>query len=105
MANKKTENVLVAGCEVIEHLKEIENFWTLMRMLTCTVKSRLQIYLTLPIGKKIPSHSTYFLTEKEALRELERFIEVERTWLLKPPSEGLASPHHMACVCALGYMR
>ncbi len=98
--------LLIGSSEVIEHLENPNNIWELIGNLISlpTVESGL-IYVTLPIGKKIPSHRLEFLSENAALAYVDRYLRVESSEFLLPKAEDSATPYLTGCSCVFGALR
>jgi hypothetical protein len=99
------QSILVVASEVIEHLKDERAFWKFVEMITRIWGRPIPIYITLPIGQKIPSHNLCFISEAEAFRYLEDRMVVEDSITLRPPADAVASPYHVGCICAFGQVR
>lgn len=75
--------ILIVGIEVLEHLREPNYFWKNAKKLKPS-----KIMVSLPIGPKIPSHNSFFETEKEARDYLEKHMIIEEEELIKPPNKS-----------------
>lgn len=50
----------------------------------CSELKSSKIIISLPIGSKIPSHHSFFETEKEAKEYLENYMIIEEEEIIKP---------------------
>jgi len=104
-AKQRPNQLLLAGSEVIEHLDDPEAFWMLADAIKLRRSGQINIYATLPIGKKIPSHTLEFLTAADAFEYLSARLNIRDKWFLKPPARKLTSPYLQECVCVLGTLK
>ena len=100
----KPSSILVVASELIEHLREQDIFWQLIaRISTFVPKSYL--YLTLPVGKRIPSHELEFLSDVDAARFASAHLAIDCDFTIKPPNNIPVSPYLQGCYCAVGTMK
>lgn len=98
-----SKSILVVGSEVVEHLREPDCFWSIVGDLAARAK-KLDCFVTLPIGHQIPSHTMQFLSCKEAMIYINRYIDPRHEGRLIPtPSES--STYLQSCVWTLGKPR
>ncbi len=97
------KSILVVASEVVEHLSNTRRFWQLISTMGMMTRIPLLLYITLPIGDKIPSHTVSFATEGDALSMISQWIEIRKYYVLRPPSHNEESPYLRACVCVFGY--
>ena len=97
--------VLIVASEVIEHLDEPTSFWKLLEGIRIPGSPQILVYATLPVGKKIPSHTMEFLTSSDAFDYLSRHVQIWEKTLLRPPDRGNVSPYLKECVCVFGGLR
>lgn len=101
VSNKKYSSVLFVASEVVEHLYSPDSFWQLAKELSLLVDN-FNIYATLPIGEKIPSHTIEFLNFESAKKHASKYIYIHEELRLSPPRNLAASPHLKGCFCAMG---
>lgn len=102
----KKENpskILVVASEVIEHLDNPDEFWKLLTKIQTLTTASIMVYITLPVGKIIPSHTLEFLSSDQAINYVNQYLEKQKVWLLKSPDNS--SPYLQECVCMLGKMK
>ena len=104
----EARNVLViVASEVIEHLDDQSNFWRVVEAINARFASTrrgvaVEVYCTLPVGEKIPSHTVEFLDAEAAFLYLSGHVVVQKKWFLRPPQGITPSPYLEECVCVLG---
>ena len=105
VAGFRPTSVLVVASEVVEHLTDDSQCWNLMRSISelPSVQKAL-IYATLPVGRRIPSHTHEFRTAASALQYLSARMRVDQHRVLAPREAERQTPFLEACVCALGQM-
>ncbi|GEM_PF-3784937 len=74
---------LLVCIEVLEHLKKQNYFFENAKKLNPS-----KIIISLPIGPKIPSHHSFFQTEKEARNYLQDYMIIEEENIIKPTDKS-----------------
>jgi len=102
---KRTEpdSLLIVASEVVEHLKNPNVFWELVNKLNEIVPSK--IYITLPVGKKIPAHFLEFKKIKYAETYISKRLNLEYIHIINSPKTNPMYNYLRACVCALGSLK
>ncbi|GAB6843716.1 hypothetical protein [Methylorubrum rhodinum] len=104
IVQRESVNVLfICGSELVEHLNDKENFWTFCKGIE-EIGVNTLCYVTLPIGKKIPSHNFHFIDEDCAYLELEKHMILSKIEVLRPSADAV-SPYLTSCFCAFGSIR
>ena len=103
--HKPPNSVIISASEVIEHLDNQDKFWELLKNIKNVLKLEPIIYATLPVGKKIPSHSVEFLTASDAFTDLSNYLNIIEKWFLHPSQSESVSPFLQECVCVLGTLK
>ncbi|ACB74467.1 hypothetical protein [Opitutus terrae] len=99
-------SLLVVASEVLEHLTHDEPFWTMVENFKMAEgEASKRVYVTLPIGRKIPSHMMEFRTPEAAKKYAAERMNIIEEAVFAPLSEELSSPFLEACYCALGSPR
>lgn len=98
--DSREKSILIVGSEIVEHLSDPQCFWAIPRRLAET-GYRVDCFVTLPIGKKIPSHTIEFRSNEEADQYLQNFLTRKHTGRLFPPTAAI-SPYLESCVWRLG---
>ncbi len=105
IARYRPSSVLVIASEVVEHLTDDRQCWNLMRAIhNLPSVKKTRVYVTLPVGRQIPSHTHEFRTEAAALQYLAARMRVDRHRVLTPREAEKRTPFLEACVCAIGQM-
>jgi hypothetical protein len=94
-------DIVIMASEVIEHLVDPESFWSLVDAIKSLGIAKIHIYITLPICKKIPSHTMEFLRSQDALSYVRARMQVNREWLLSSPDDNIPTIGKFSCYCAL----
>lgn len=102
----KPLRILVVASEVLEHLKDQKSFWNMCRDLGQLSNDPIpvSVYVTLPVGCGIPSHTCEFLDLEAAKTFLNNEMTVVREWLVQPPTNIDKNPFLSACFCAEGVL-
>lgn len=95
--------LLIVASEVIEHLKNQKACISLIRSLIDNWKGKHEIFITLPIGEKIPSHEYAFRNEDEAYDFTSSWLNPSSRAVLKPGNPIHGSPLE-SCVCIKGQL-
>jgi len=95
------ESLLIVASEIIEHLEHPQNIWELIQELLGLSK-QAHAYITLPIGKIIPSHTMEFLADKDAAKYVAEYMDIKWERTFKPSTNVQVSPYLRQCYCALG---
>ena len=102
----RPDSVMCVASEVIEHLVRSEIAWDLVRALASQLQvEKFLLYVTLPIGKKIPSHELVFENLAAARSYLSSHMTIEWERVLTPSNEAEAIPGFEACFCAAGRVK
>lgn len=96
------QHVLVVASELIEHLNDDKSFWYFINNIDLTNNIDLSLYITLPIGNIIPSHTLSFDEITSAEKYLSDYIKIIDEFILKPPHDEVMSPYLTSCYCAFG---
>jgi hypothetical protein len=91
---------LLVGIEVLEHLKNPNYFWENAKKLNPS-----KIIISLPIGPKISSHHSFFLTEKKARDYLEKYIIIEDENIIKPLNKSKRSINEYKDIIVYGKLK
>lgn len=97
----ETGSMLVGAMEVIEHLEDDGHFWELLADIRSISRHNPLVYVTLPIGQKIPSHNLSFGSEADVIEYLSDRMNLHEHVTLVPPIDEF-SPYLAGCVCAFG---
>ena len=98
-------STLIVASEVIEHLDDPRTGWDLLGQLE--VAGHGVSYVTLPVGKRIPSHNLQFLDDGAATDYIRANMMIEKEEdmsVLRPPEGCQVFPFLRACACARGYV-
>jgi hypothetical protein len=97
-------SLLVVASEILEHLQDDEVAWqTIVELEELVSADQGHTYVTLPIGREIPSHFRVFPTAVDARLYVEERLQILWCTTLTPDSD--ASPFLEAAFCALGTVR
>lgn len=99
----RPSSLLIVASEIIEHVHAQDNFWATLSAVGEHVAGSTSLYVTVPVGERIPSHSLEFLTPESAIAYLRSRMELHWTATLRPRDESEPNnPYLSACVTGLG---
>ena len=99
----RPKSILIAAIEVIEHLQRDKRAWQLISKLESTRGvTTSQVYVTIPVGNHIPSHTLEFRTPGQAMKYLESHIHVQWSNELEACEDFVGRPFLEACVDLFG---
>lgn len=94
------QSLLIVASEVLEHLTNPKPVWHwLAKELSSSAQERAAIYLTLPIGKRIPSHTLEIKSSEEAAAWVNRYLPQHRGFVITNPGKP-QTPFLEAAYCA-----
>lgn len=102
VAKHSIEEIVIVASEVVEHLANPGLFWQFTNKLSRVASTPVVLYATLPIGKKIPSHTLEFNSPDECKKYLIKHLNHPEFYLLKPEDGSNVSPYLTECLCVLG---
>lgn len=92
--------LLVVASEVLEHLPNTKPVWHwLTTELVMGALEHTEIYLTLPIGRQIPSHTLEIRTAEDAARWVNRYLPNHSGFVISAPGKP-STPYLEAAYCA-----
>jgi len=98
---EKVQSIFVSATELIEHLENANHFWNLLSALSGWTEMEPCVYVSLPVGAKIPSHIISFASSADAVEYLQRHMQIDQCTVLEaPPAES--TEYLRECVCAFG---
>ena len=99
----KPKSMLIVASEIIEHLKHPEKIWSFIKKVS-KLPSLIEtkVYITIPLGVTIPSHHSFYSTEKEALNYIQQYIKIDSYKNLSPPLSLGDIPYAQGCICISG---
>lgn len=95
-------NILIVLSEVVEHLKMPGQLFYWLSQISTRVET--EVYVTLPIGRKIPSHTLEFRSFEDARQFLDRFVTSIDDKYLRPVASP-ESPYLEGCLCRHGRLK
>ena len=99
----KPTSLLIIASEVVEHLTDDSQLWEIVLALESVPSvRRCECFITLPIGRRIPSHTIEFRTSDAALGYLRRQMVTCQSFLLQPALKAETNKFLSACLCATG---
>jgi hypothetical protein len=103
VAELKPRSLVVVASEVLEHLQNDDPTWNLVRRVQHLESvTTTKFFVTLPVGRRIPSHFKEFLRSDDAVEYLRARMAIEHQYLIAPPTDSERSPFLEACLCAEG---
>jgi hypothetical protein len=94
------QSLLIVASEVLEHLTDTKPVWRwLVDELGGTAARRTAIYLTLPIGRRIPSHMIEIKSSEDAASWVGRYLPQHRGFVITNPGKP-QTPFLEAAYCA-----
>lgn len=95
--------LLIIASEVLEHLHHDDHAWKLIRKLERLESvERCEAFVTLPVGKRIPSHMLQFRSSNAAEGYLSSHMAQYESYVLQSGEREARSPYLKACLCAFG---
>lgn len=102
-ARNSAPRIIISASEVIEHLRTPSRFFACCAALEEIFQTKVDVFLTLPIGRQIPSHERAFDTTAAALRFVKKYMVVTSHSAIEPSeADGPVSPYLTACLCVIG---
>lgn len=97
------KRLLIIASEVLEHLQNDAHAWKLIRNLESLASvERCETFVTLPVGKRIPSHILQFRSSHAAEDYLASHMSQYQSYVLQSGGTEAKSPYLKACLCAFG---
>jgi hypothetical protein len=84
--NRRPRSLLIVASEVLEHLKQTQPIWDwLLNDLASCATERTAVYVTLPIGLRIPSHMMEVRTTEDAVSWVGRHLPQQQSFVISDP--------------------
>lgn len=96
----KPKTLLIVASEIMEHLFKAGPVWHwLVNEVGMAASQRTSVYITLPIGLCIPSHSVAFQSPEEAACWINSYLPIHSSYVLTSLDKP-RNPFLQACYCA-----